>query len=304
MDYIKFKVDEAKLLEIRDFYHAEIIDDPKQKYHLFIKKLTNGVIVDGFSSKKGFSVLFSGQKDRILLEASLFFEKPKLSNSHSSTTSGWEDIEEQIGSDEVGVGDFFLGFYICAAYLNKKDVEYINSLGVMDSKKMTDSKIEEIAPMLERKIKHFVVRVSPGKLTKMHEKKWSTHMMLVKLHNFAQAQLIKKYKLKKDINIYIDQFEKEITYRKYAGTTIVPNRLVFQTKGESYYPSIATASVIARYEFLQDWKKMEGALKCTVPKGAGAKVDKTYALLIKKYGQQKLDPYVKKFFRNYTGAKL
>lgn len=303
MDYIKYKIDEAKMLEIKDFYHARAIDDPKQKYHLFIKQLPNGVTVDGFTSKKGYTIMFSGLKNQIVNEASLFFANPKIMETKSSASSGWDDTNEQIGSDEVGVGDFFLGFYICAAYLNKEDVKYINSLGVMDSKKMTDSKIEEIAPLLEKKIKHFVVRISPDKLTEMHDKKWSTHLMLSQSHNFAHEQLIKKYNLGNKINVYIDQFEKEKIYRKYAGERIISNPLFFQTKGESHYPSVAAASVIARYEFLQDWKKMESELGCVISKGAGTEPDKTYAMLVKKYGQQKLNPYVKRFFRNYTGVK-
>lgn len=299
MDYIKFKVDEAKMLEVRDFYRAEKIDDPKQEYHEFIKKLPNGVIVNGYSSKKGYSIVFSGTKERILLESSLFFKNPKVYSSKSNSSTGWEDTDCQIGSDEVGVGDFFLGFYVCATYLDRKDVDFINSLGVMDSKKMNDSKIEEIAPILKKRIKNFVVRISPDKLTQMHDKKWSTHMMLVKTHNFAQEQLIKKYRLKSDITVFIDQFEKEKTYRKYAGDQIIKNPLVFQTKGESHFPSVAAASVIARYEFLQDWKKMESELNCSIPKGASVEVDKTYKKLVKKHGVKRINPYVKRFFRNY-----
>ena len=299
MDYLKYQVDEAKMLEIKDFYHAESIVDAKQKYHLFIVHLANGVIIDGYSSKKGYTIVFSGVKNRIILEASLFFQQEANAVKSSSSVIKWDDVEPQIGSDEVGVGDFFLGFYVCATYLDKDDVSYIDSLGVMDSKKLTDSKIEKIAPLLEKKIKHFVVRISPNKLMEMHQKKLSTHMMLVYSHNYAHEQLIKKYHLNNKLTIYIDQFEKEKTYRKYAGEHIVLNPLVFQTKGESHYPSIATASVIARYKFLEDWQRMEKDLGVTVPKGAGVEVDKTYSQLLKRYNRDKLDKYVKRFFRNY-----
>jgi len=306
MDYIKYKVDEAKILEIKNFYHARKITDPKQQYHMFFIRLPNGVVVDGFTSKKGYSVLFSGDKSKITIEAALFFSNPqtmKPSKSKIITATGWEDSKEQIGSDEVGVGDFFQGFYICAAYLNASDVEYINSLGVMDSKKLTDAKIEQIAPLLEKNIRKFLVRISPDKLTEMHDKNWSTHVMLSQAHNFAQEQLIKKYNLSKNLTVYIDQFEKEAIYKRYTGPSLISNPLVFRTKGESYYPSVATASVIARYEFLQDWKKMEAELGMTIPKGAGLLADNAYNTLIEKYGKKKLDPYVKRFFRNYTGTK-
>jgi len=306
MDYIKYKVNESKILEIKNFYRAKTITDPKQQYHMFFIKLDNGVVVDGFTSKKGYSVLFSGEKRKITREASLFFDDPqtqKPSKSKVKIPDGWEDDKEQIGSDEVGVGDFFQGFYVCAVYLNEDDIKYINSLGVMDSKKMNDAKIEQIGPLLEKNIKKFLVRISPNKLTEMHNKNWSTHVTLSQTHNFAQEQLIKKYDLNKKVTVYIDQFEKEAIYKKYAGSRLIKNPLVFRTKGESYFPSVAAASVIARYEFLRDWKKMEAELGMTIPKGAGSLADKAYKTLLKKYGKEKLDPYVKRFFRNYTGVK-
>ena len=44
MDYIKIKVDEAKYLEIRDFYDAKEINDPKRPYDLFDIKTINNLI--------------------------------------------------------------------------------------------------------------------------------------------------------------------------------------------------------------------------------------------------------------------
>ena len=40
-----------------------------------------------------------------------------------------------IGSDEVGTGDFFGPIVVCASYVNKKDITFLEELGVRDSKK-------------------------------------------------------------------------------------------------------------------------------------------------------------------------
>ena len=51
-----------------------------------------------------------------------------------------------IGSDEVGTGDYFGPIVVTATYVEKDDIEFLEGLGVMDSKKISDDKIRDIAP--------------------------------------------------------------------------------------------------------------------------------------------------------------
>lgn len=300
MEYLSFKTNLSKAKEIQDYYHASETHNPSNPYDFFQVETSEGVFIKAYRSKnEQYTIVFSGFEDKVLEEAGVFFKSPSFASS-TSVLRGWEDVNTQIGSDEVGVGDFFLGFYICACYLTKADVDFIDSLNVMDSKKLTDSRMEDIGPLLMKRIKHHVVRISPDKLCFYEDKKWSTHMILAKAHNLTHANLIKAYHIKDDVPVYIDQFEKEKIYRHYVGSQIVTNPLIFRTKGESHFPSVATASVIARYCFLTDWKKMENTLGMTIPKGASALVDKTYVELVKKHGKEAIDPYVKRFFKNYT----
>jgi ribonuclease HIII len=301
MEYLKFKTDRAKIEEIRDFYGTPLIEDPKRKYDLFQTLTPDGISVKAYSSsdKNLFTVLFTGKDSSVEDEARIFFKELPEPTISRPQEEKWEDLSLQIGSDEVGVGDFFSSFYVCATYLDKEGVKLIDRLGVMDSKKLTDSRIEEIGPVLLKKVAKFVVRISPDKLCELKDKKWSMHRIMANAHNLAQKSLIEKYHLKKTIPVYIDQFEEEHNYRKYVGEEIVTNPLIFRTKGETYYPSVATSSVIARYVFLEDWKQMEAELQMPIPKGADDEVDKTYQRLVKKFGQEKVDHYVKRFFANY-----
>lgn len=300
MDYIKFKVDEAKYLEIKDFYQAKLINDPRRPYDLFEVRTPSNVQVKAYSSKGQYTILFAGEKSEIELEALIFFKDAHtIAKKNTKKAEKWEDDGLQIGSDEVGVGDFFLGFFVCATCLDKEDIDYVDSLGVMDSKKMTDSKILEIGPALRERIKNHIVYISAPKLTELENKGWSTHKILANAHNLAHTNLIKQYNLSDKITIYIDQFERKEVYLRYAYNNKLKNPLVFQTKGESYYPSIAAASVLARYTFLKQWEEMEKKFGVTIPKGASKDVDKVYISLVKKFGQEALDPYVKRFFRNY-----
>ena len=46
-----------------------------------------------------------------------------------------------IGSDEVGTGDYFGPIVVSSSYVTKEDIKFLESLGVRDSKKLTDDKI-------------------------------------------------------------------------------------------------------------------------------------------------------------------
>lgn len=164
---------------------------------------------------------------------------------------------------------------------------------------MNDDYIMEIGPKLKNKIKNYVIMVSPVKISSLEETGMSMHKIMAKIHNITHKNLIEKYNIPSNTIVYIDQFEKEELYKKYVGEDLIDNPLYFRTKGESYYPSVACSSVISRYIFLTQWKKMEEDLKTIIPKGAGSEVDKTYGILKKKYSQDVLDKYVKRHFRNY-----
>ena len=69
----------------------------------------------------------------------------------------WKVNETHIGSDEVGTGDFFGGIVVAASYIPIESIPYIRRLGVKDSKELTDSKIQEIAPILMEKVKYSVL---------------------------------------------------------------------------------------------------------------------------------------------------
>ncbi|PKK87015.1 MAG: ribonuclease HIII, partial [Tenericutes bacterium HGW-Tenericutes-8] len=51
-----------------------------------------------------------------------------------------------IGSDEVGTGDLFGPVVVCSAYVSLEDIDFLESLGVKDSKAMTDLQISKLGP--------------------------------------------------------------------------------------------------------------------------------------------------------------
>lgn len=303
METVTIKVNKAKAEEIMAFYDVKQLNDPKHPYDLFHVKTIDGILVDGYRSKNEntFTIVFKGNIDKISMEASIFIKDPNKIVKNS--TGEFDDYGEQIGSDEVGVGDFFGPMIVTASYYTKDEINILKKLIVKDSKKLTDAHMLHIGKELSASIKHYTVLCSPERVSLYVNNGYSTHWILAKLHNLAQKKLIEKYNIPEDVIVYIDQFERETIYRKYVGEDIIQNPIIFKTKGESHYPSVAVSSVIARYEFLKYWEKMESVFGMTIPKGAGVEVDKIFKILIEKEGLDKVKKYTKTFFRNFKDVE-
>lgn len=298
MPYIKFSADEALMEEIRDFYEAPSYPNKKNPYLVFQVKTLDNVQVTCYKSKEIYTLMFSGDRNKIINEALIFIDDPVVIDE-KTINKDYLDNSYQIGTDEVGVGDFFGPLVVAATYVTPENLNLIEKLGIKDSKKLTDTKILEIGPIVEKYFLHEVCLCSPKKLVDLKNNGWNMHKIMANLHNTAQNNLLSKIKVNPSTKIYIDEFSNENLYFKYLVTNKPNLPIHFETKGESLYPSVACSSVLARYHFLKIWEKMNEYFKTEIPKGAGEEVDKTVQKLLRKYSLKDLKPYMKTFFRNY-----
>ena len=298
MPYIKFSADEALMEEIRDFYEAPSYPNKKNPYLVFQFKTLDNVQVTCYKSKEIYTLMFSGDRNKIIDEALIFIDNPVVIDE-KTINKDYLDNSYQIGTDEVGVGDFFGPLVVAATYVTPENLNLIEKLGIKDSKKLTDTKILEIGPIVEKYFLHEVCLCSPKKLVDLKNNGWNMHKIMANLHNTAQNNLLSKIKVNPSTKIYIDEFSNENLYFKYLVTNKPNLPIHFETKGESLYPSVACSSVLARYHFLKIWEKMNEYFKTEIPKGAGEEVDKTVQKLLRKYSLKDLKPYMKTFFRNY-----
>lgn len=298
MPYIKFSADEALMEEIRDFYEAPSYPNKKNPYLVFQVKTLDNVQVTCYKSKEIYTLMFSGDRNKIIDEALIFIDDPVVIDE-KTINKDYLDNSYQIGTDEVGVGDFFGPLVVAATYVTPENLNLIEKLGIKDSKKLMDTKILEIGPIVEKYFLHEVCLCSPKKLVDLKNNGWNMHKIMANLHNTAQNNLLSKIKVNPSTKIYIDEFSNENLYFKYLVTNKPNLPIHFETKGESLYPSVACSSVLARYHFLKIWEKMNEYFKTEIPKGAGEEVDKTVQKLLRKYSLKDLKPYMKTFFRNY-----
>ena len=257
-----------------------------------------GIIITVFLSKKiNKSVTFVGEG--ALDEARQFDETAEVNVVKKSTESKeWVNLESQIGSDEVGVGDFFLPMIVVATFVRKQDIKILKQYGVTDSKKLTDKDILEIGEALGKKF--FISKLTlSNEYNEMIAKRENLNSLKAKMHNRALLNLYRRFPDTKFL--FVDQFCAEQKYFSYLTDkmeTKVTN-ITFKTKGETYYPSVALASVLARYSFLKEKEKLENKYGMTFPFGAGSKVDEFAKEFLKKFGKEELDKLVKQNFANY-----
>ena len=284
---------------IKDYYNCEAFPVKNNEY-LYFQTRDNSVSISCYLNKKKlFKMLYSSSDEDKLLSVISQFKKDISVKDIVDSQNRFVLTTRQIGSDEVGKGDFFSGLFVVASYLEPKDLDILKELKITDSKNISDEHHLEIGEVLVKKIRYYSSYASPTKMSNAHQSGITTNKMLALLHNFTHKKLIEKYHLSNDIDIFVDQFESEKNYYSDVKSQIVKNKIFFHTQGELHYPSVATSSCIARYLFLKEWEKMEKDLGMKIPKGCGSDVVKTYNILKKRYPKEQLDKYVKTFFNTY-----
>lgn len=265
-------------------------------YITFAAKV-KGVTVLVYTSGK---VVFQGANAETIAEQ---FGYQSANHSTSDTVSG-QNIP-LIGSDEVGNGSYFGGLAVVASFVTPDDHALLKKLGVDDSKNLTDSKIRQIAPVLENNIKHKALLLSPQKYNQVVGKGKMHNAVSVKvaLHNQAIYLLLQDGV--KPEKIVIDAFTSRQNYQKYLKNEAnqFANPLTLEEKAEGKYLAVAVSSIIARNLFLENLDKLSQEVQYKLPSGAGSQSDKVASQILAAYGMSGLEHTAKLHFANTQKAQ-
>lgn len=207
-----------------------------------------------------------------------------------------------IGSDEVGTGDFFGPITVCAAYLDKNNLDYVKGLKIADSKKLTDDKILYLGDLLKDKIVFSLLTLHNEKFNDLTRRGYNMNKIKAFLHNKAIINLHQK--IFEQPPVIVDQFAEEGLYFRYlSDETKIFKNIRFTTKAESKFASVAIASIIARYAFLKHFDLISNESGFKLLKGAGSKVDELASQILAKKGEAFLGQYAKMNFKTLDKAK-
>ena len=247
---IKITLETLKLIEEK---YKDYITDRNIGYILFVAKFDGNIITVYDNNKKNYyKMTIQGQDPMSIAKLYSMDEKicPKKAKIEKESPY-FIDVDNQIGSDEVGTGDFLGPIVVCSAFVNHETMKLIKEQGITDSKKLSDEKILEIVPALINKVYYISKVLTNDRYNNATNKGYNMNQIKAVLHNYCLVNLHKKMPYVQ--NVYVDKFCDEKLYYQYLSQSKeVEKHIVFKEKGETYFPSVALASCIARYLFLKE----------------------------------------------------
>ena len=290
---VVIRVDEDTKKEMIEYYKDKM-RDKKIPYVVFQAQEEDTVITMYESGK----VMFQGKSADI--DASHWgIEIEEKKQAKEDTRKKYDKYyhSNSIGSDEVGTGDYFGPIVVTATYVTKDDIEFLEGLGVMDSKKISDDKIRDIAPKIAKRIKYKSIILKNEEYNEKYGTNFNLNKIKSIMHNNVLYQLANE--VKKYDYIIVDQFAYEESYYNYLkGIDKIQRGITFITKAEDKNMAVACGAIISRYLFLKEFDKLSDEVHVPLPKGAGADVDKSGEELVEKYGEEILSKVAKKNFKN------
>ncbi len=286
---VVIKVDEETKQKMIDYYKDKI-RDKKIPYAIF-QAVEEDTVITLYESGKA---MFQGISADV--DASMW---AMLQDKAKENLKNEEDLYNitSIGSDEVGTGDYFGPVVVCAAYVNIKDIKFLEELKVKDSKQITDDYIRKIAPTISKKIDYELLALSNKEYNEKYKTIKNINKIKAIMHNKVLYTLHQRHS---DCNkIIIDEFAKENSYFNYLKeVTNVERNLIFTPKAENKNMAVATAAILARFTFLEIMDKLSDKYHEPLLKGASSEVDRQAERLIEKYGKEVLDDIAKLHFIN------
>ena len=248
------KISDQKIKEIIQFFKANkikpsVIDEQKIVYKC------KSATVTIFKTK---SILVQGENTVTFVKKNNLPFVPYEDKTVDKINTN--ELDEYIGCDECGVGDYFGGITAAAVYVDKPTIAKLKKLKVDDSKKLTDKQILELA----KKIKEICIY----NVTEFTPKYYNDYCILYKNQNVVktlahnlnivklQSQYMRKHNNKK-VTVVMDEYCKEDVYNKYLkeihtiGNLDIEKVNIFETKAESKYIAVDAASILAREAFIK-----------------------------------------------------
>ncbi len=219
---------------------------------------------------------------------SSFIETPSTDLTKSFTG------RPRIGLDESGKGDYFGPLVIGAVYVDEHTEQQLNTLGVRDSKLLTDNRMLVMAEEIKSLCPSFVVPIEPKRYNELYDKIQNLNRLLAWGHAWALENMLDKASC--DLAI-IDQFADESYILKALREKGRQITLVQQIHAEKDI-AVAAASILARARFVQQLVQLSKRVGKTLPKGSSdPAIVTTGREIVAKYGKDILAEIAKLHFK-------
>jgi ribonuclease HIII len=181
-----------------------------------------------------------------------------------------------IGSDEAGKGDFFGPLVVAAIAINEETIEILKTIGVKDSKKLSDSKIDLLASVIRQKIPYDQIVLFPKTYNELYRKFKNLNHLLAWSHAAVIKTLAEKTVASQGLKLDLRMYPK-------AETDI----------------AVAGASILARNAFLEGLKALGDSIGTPLKKGASAPVQNQAKEILEIHGEELFPSIAKLHFKTY-----
>tara|TARA_B100001123_G_scaffold52580_1_gene55101 strand:- start:1724 stop:2632 length:909 start_codon:yes stop_codon:yes gene_type:complete len=241
---------------------------------------TNKVLFQGYETDKWVSKL----ADQGFVEKTDLPKKTVLPKGYSGP---------RIGSDESGKGDYFGPLVTVAAFVDNETESQLREIGVQDSKALSDKAIKTMASQIKSLVTWETVTVSPEEYNELYAEMKNLNKLLGRCHARALEGVLNLKDCKLAI---VDQFGDEKFVRDELMSKGRKINLIQVPRAESDM-AVASASIIARDEFIASIERLSREIDIDLPKGASSKVIDNGTEIAMKHGFDKLGYVAKLHFR-------
>jgi len=223
-----------------------------------------------------------------------FYLEPELLKSfEASYPTKKADTTPRIGIDESGKGDYFGPLCIAGVYISEENIEKLASLGVKDSKTLTDVTIQKLAKEIQLRCAHHVVKINPKKYNELYTQFKNLNHLLAWGHATTIESLVKETGCQ---YVIVDQFANERVVETALKRKKLEIRLVQRHRAEEDL-CVAAASILARNAFLQGLELLSQQYGIKLPKGASKATIQAGIAFVRKYGKESLENVGKLHFK-------
>jgi ribonuclease HIII len=273
-------------------------------------KLMQDLINQGFDITKPLYTLFSAKKKGIsctlyqsgklmvqgkeMASFMEFYLEPHILGNFKFSYAHLEiDITARIGIDESGKGDFFGPLCIAGVQAEGHAIHHLKTLGVKDSKSLSDQSIIKIGNKIRAEYAHHIVRINPAKYNELMIQFKNLNHLLAWGHATSIEQLANKTGCQ---NVIIDQFADERVVIRALQRKKMEINLTQRYRGEEDLV-VAAASILARQTFVEALDQLSEKYKIEIPKGASMKTIEIGKKLVQTYGSEVLEHVAKLHFK-------
>lgn len=278
---------ETKLLDVADMDYALNILVKKKfsikpQKNAFWMAEKNDCLIININNKQ---LKIIGHK-RIIEEITKAFENSKEMLS---------DLIENsiIGVDESGKGDYFGPLVIAGVHADESKKRILENLGVMDSKKISDSRISMLANEIKKICKYNIVVINNEKYNQLYEDMKNLNILLA----WGHARVIENLLNEVECGIALsDQFGKTELIENALMDKGKKIKLEQRPKAETNVV-VAAASILARDAFVKQLLVISRQYNLEFPKGASLKIIEIGKQIVKVHGEEELKKVGKLHFK-------